>query len=174
MIIRIRENKYKKKSTQPPPLPNLTHKRRLQQWRVHCLQNLAKAQILKHLVETEKSTFQGELSFQRSESTAGLTVATILCVLIVSKGGHAQLFLEFAIAIPQLEGVTSAIAIPQLFKTCCSATATPQSHFFLKSATLDPQLESFTFAILGIFLALESGRFMTKKLEVKNLMQLSL
>jgi hypothetical protein len=42
------------------------------------------------------------------------------------RGGHAQLFFEFATAIPQLEGSTSAIAIPQLFKKCCSATATPQ------------------------------------------------
>jgi hypothetical protein len=31
----------------------------------------------------------------------------------------------------QLEGSTSAIAIPQLFKECRSATATPQSQFFL-------------------------------------------
>jgi hypothetical protein len=40
--------------------------------------------------------------------------------------GHAQLFFESAIAISQLEGSTSAIAIPQLLKKCCSATATPQ------------------------------------------------
>jgi hypothetical protein len=32
------------------------------------------------------------------------------------RGGHMQLFLESAIAIPQLEGSTSAIAIPQLLK----------------------------------------------------------
>ncbi len=38
------------------------------------------ALILKHLVEAEKLTFPGELSFQRSESTAGLTVAAIFCV----------------------------------------------------------------------------------------------
>jgi hypothetical protein len=44
----------------------------------------------------------------------------------LDRGGHAQLFFESAIAIPQLEGSTSAIAIPQLFKKCCSATATPQ------------------------------------------------
>jgi hypothetical protein len=42
------------------------------------------------------------------------------------RGGHAQLFVESAIATSQLEGSTSAIAIPQLFKECCSATATPQ------------------------------------------------
>jgi hypothetical protein len=51
-----------------------------------------------------------------------------------TRGGHAQLFFESAIAIPQLEGITSAIAIPQLFKKCCSATATPQfrnRNFFL-------------------------------------------
>jgi hypothetical protein len=35
-------------------------------------------------------------------------------LLIISRGGHAQLFFESAIAIPQLEGSTSAIAIPQL------------------------------------------------------------
>jgi hypothetical protein len=40
------------------------------------------ARILKHSMEAEKSTFQGELSFQRSECTAGLTVATsFLCCL---------------------------------------------------------------------------------------------
>ncbi len=41
----------------------------------------SRARILKHLLEAEKSTFRGELSFQRSECTAGLTVATIFCVV---------------------------------------------------------------------------------------------
>ncbi len=41
---------------------------------------LSRARILKHIVEAEKSTFQRELSFQRSECTAGLTVATVFCV----------------------------------------------------------------------------------------------
>jgi hypothetical protein len=36
----------------------------------------SRARIRKHSVEAEKSTFRGELSFQRSECTAGLTVAT--------------------------------------------------------------------------------------------------
>jgi hypothetical protein len=51
-------------------------------------------------------------------------------------------FFESAIAIPQLEGSTSAIAILQLLKKCYSATATPQfrnRNFFgvrnFKSAT---------------------------------------
>ncbi len=35
---------------------------------------------------------------------------------LFNRGGHAQLFFESAIAIPQFEGSTSAIAIPQLFK----------------------------------------------------------
>jgi hypothetical protein len=48
---------------------------------VYVLYILCWAQILKHLLEAEKSTFRGELTFQRLESTAGLTVATILCVL---------------------------------------------------------------------------------------------
>jgi hypothetical protein len=36
--------------------------------------------------------------------------------LVLDLHGHAQLFFESAIAIPQLDGSTSAIAIPQLFK----------------------------------------------------------
>ncbi len=42
-----------------------------------------RARILKHLLEAKKSTFRGGLSFQRSECTAGLTVATIFvcCIL---------------------------------------------------------------------------------------------
>ncbi len=38
---------------------------------------VARARILKHLMEAEKSTFWGELSFQRSECTARFTLATI-------------------------------------------------------------------------------------------------
>jgi hypothetical protein len=67
-----------------------------------------------------------------------------------------QLFFESAIAILQLEGSTSAIAIPQLFKEMLLRnlnSAIPQSQFFLKSATSSPQLESFNSAIFGIFLA---------------------
>jgi hypothetical protein len=50
---------------------------------VQLYSNSARARILKHLLEAEKSTFQGEPSFQRSECTAGLTVATIFvcCIL---------------------------------------------------------------------------------------------
>jgi hypothetical protein len=46
-------------------------------------------------------------------------------------------FFEFAIAIPQLEGSTAAMAIPQLFKEILiwNNSAIPQSQFFLKSAT---------------------------------------
>jgi hypothetical protein len=53
-------------------------------------------------------------------------------------------------------------------------SAIPQSQFFQKSATSSPQLESFNTAIFGTFLAVESGRFMGKKSEVKNLVLLSL
>jgi hypothetical protein len=83
-----------------------------------------------------------------------------------------QLIFESAIAIPQLEGSTSAIAIPQLLKKRCSTAATLQ--FRDRNFFWSPQLESFTSAIFGAFLAAKSGRFMKKKLEVKNLMQLSL
>ncbi len=102
-------------------------------------------------------------------------LADVYEVLIhLARGGHAQLFFESTIAIPQLEGSTSAIAILQLLNKCCSATATPQSQFFLKSATSSPQLESFNSAIYGTFSAVEFGRFIRKKLEVKNLVLLSL
>jgi hypothetical protein len=90
---------------------------------------------------------------------------------VYNRGGHAQLFFESAIAIPQLEGSTSAIAIPQLFKEMLLRnrnSAILQSQFFLKSATSSSQLKSFTFAIFGIFLAMESGRFMKKQSGVKN------
>jgi hypothetical protein len=42
---------------------------------------------------------------------------------VFGRSGHAQLFFESAISIPQLAGSTSAIAIPQLLKKCCSAMA---------------------------------------------------
>jgi hypothetical protein len=61
---------------------------------------------------------------------------------------------------PQLEGSTSAIAIPQLFKEMLLRnrnSAIPQSQFFLMSATSSPQLESFISTIFGILMAVESG-----------------
>jgi hypothetical protein len=59
--------------------------------------------------------------------------------LVLNRGGPAQLFFESAIATPQLEGSTSAIAIPQLFKECCSAIATPQ--FRNRNFFWSPQLQ---------------------------------
>ena len=79
---------------------------------------------------------------------------------VYTRGGHAQLFFESAIAIPQLEGSTSAIAIPQLFEEMLLRnrnSAIPQSQFFLMSATSSPQLESFISAIFGTFWAAKSG-----------------
>jgi hypothetical protein len=52
--------------------------------------------------------------------------------LLIARGGHAQLFFESAIAIPQLEGRDSAIAISQLLKKCCSLTAIPQSQLQIR------------------------------------------
>jgi hypothetical protein len=89
----------------------------------------------------------------------------------------AQLFLESAIAISQLEESTTTIAIPKLFKEMLlhnRNSAIPQLQFFLKSATSNLQLESFTSVSFGIFLAVEFGRFKKKKLEVKNFTGLSL
>jgi hypothetical protein len=64
--------------------------------------------------------------------------------------GTRNFLLESALAIPQLEESTSAIAIPQLFKEMSLRnhnSAIPQSQFFLS-----PQLESLTSAIFDIFL----------------------
>jgi hypothetical protein len=78
---------------------------------------------------------------------------------------HAHLFFESAIAILQLEGSTSTIVIPQLFKEMFlhnRNSAFPQSQIFLMSATSSPQLESFISAIFGILMAMESTRFKKK------------
>jgi hypothetical protein len=143
-----------------------------------------------------------EILEKRRRFLAG-TVYTFLCVAEVKQftlylfsaqcikigGGHAQFFFESAIsipqlegstsaiAIPQLEGSTSAIAIPQLFKEMLLRnrnSVIPQSQFFPKSATSSPQPGSFNSANFGTFLAVESGRFMGKKSEVKNIVLLSL
>jgi hypothetical protein len=77
--------------------------------------------------------------------TTGLILKYLLLLLYLffiivfkTRGGHAQLFFESAIAISQLEGSTSAIAIPQLFKEMLLRNrnyAIPQLQFFLMSAT---------------------------------------
>ncbi len=92
--------------------------------------------------------------------------------MIASEMGTRNFIFESAIAILQLEGSTSAafkrnIALQPKLR---NSTIT----IFLKSATSNPQLECSTSAIFGKFLAVESGRFMKKKLEVKNLVQMSL
>ncbi len=42
---------------------------------------LSRARILKHLLEAEKSTFQEELSFQRSKNTTGLKQEHVFCAV---------------------------------------------------------------------------------------------
>jgi hypothetical protein len=72
-------------------------------------------------------------------------------------------------ALPQLQFrnfLRNVAPQPQLRKSA--------SAIFFKSATSNPQLESFTSAIFGIFLAIESGLFMIKKSKGKNLMELTL
>jgi hypothetical protein len=51
-----------------------------------------------------------------------------LCVN--SSGGHAQLFFESAIAIPQLVESISAIAIPQIFKEMLLQPQLRNRNFF--------------------------------------------
>jgi hypothetical protein len=63
---------------------------------------------------------------------------TIQNFYVITELGMCNFFFESAIAIPQLEESTSAIAILQLFKAMLirnCKSAIPQSHFFLKSAT---------------------------------------
>jgi hypothetical protein len=63
-----------------------------------------------------------------------------MITFVIIRGGHAQHIFESAIAILQLEESTSAIAISQLFRGCCSATPLPQfrNHNFFWS----PQLQA--------------------------------
>jgi hypothetical protein len=72
---------------------------------------------------------------------------------VICRGGHEQHFFESAIAIPQLVGSTSAIAILQLKKNVAPQrnSAIPQSQFFLTSATSSPQLESLLSQFLAYF-----------------------
>jgi hypothetical protein len=79
------------------------------------------------------SVFHDQLHMQILPRFFIRQLSTLIFCVENGRGGHAQLFFESAIATPQLEGSTSAIAIPQLFKECCSATATPQfrNHNFL-------------------------------------------
>jgi hypothetical protein len=82
-----------------------------------------------------------------------LETTQIIQVGQYTRGGQAQLIFESAIAIPQLEGSTSATFKEMLLRNRNSAI--PQSQFFLESATSSPQLESFTSTIFGTFFALK-------------------
>jgi hypothetical protein len=50
--------------------------------------------------------------------------------MLKGRGGHTQLFVESATAIPQLEGSTSAIAILQLKKNVASQPQFRNHNFF--------------------------------------------
>ncbi len=83
-----------------------------------------------------------------------------------TRGGHAQLFFESAIANPQLAGSTYAITIPQLFKEMLFRNCN-----FFWSLQLEGELHFHNFQLIfgcGIWLIHE------KNWEVKNLMLLSL
>jgi hypothetical protein len=76
--------------------------------------------------------------------------------------GKRNIFLS-----PQSQLRNLKAALPQSqFRNRNRAIRQPQ--FFLKSATSSPQLESFTSATFGIFLAVESGRLMKKKIGGKK------
>jgi hypothetical protein len=65
---------------------------------------------------------------------------------VLPEVGTCNFFLTPHIAIPQLEGNTSAIAIPQLFKEMCSATANPQfwDCYFFEVRNLRASLPQFS------------------------------
>ncbi len=58
----------------------------------------------------------------------------------------------------KLKEALSQLQFHNVLKKCCSTTATPQSQFFLKSATWELHFHNF-----HIFLAVESSKFMRKK-----------
>jgi hypothetical protein len=82
-------------------------------------------------------------------------------------GGHAQLFWSSQSQFCNLKEALPQSQYHNFLKKRCSAI--PQLQFFLKSAISSLHFESFTSAIFGIFVAVEPGQFMKKKLEVKNL-----
>jgi hypothetical protein len=72
-------------------------------------------------------------------------------ICCLPEGGTRNLFLS-----PQSQFRNLKEALPQLFKEMLLRnrnSAIPQLQFFLKPAMSSPQLESFTSAIFGIFLA---------------------
>jgi hypothetical protein len=73
--------------------------------------------IIEHIYFKYFITGSKVISVQRYSVIA----ITLPSILRYPEVGTHNLFLS-----PQLAGSTSAIAIPQLFKKCCSATATPQ------------------------------------------------
>ncbi len=103
--------------------------------------NILKLQLKRWL--QEKSTFSNGILKQPDYSLTAVShcgqETYSLATGLNARGGHAQLFFESAIAIPQLEGSTSAIAIPQLLKKCSSAIATPQ--FCNRNFFRSPQLQ---------------------------------
>jgi hypothetical protein len=76
------------------------------------------------------------------------------------------IFFEFAIAIPQLEGSTSAIAIPQLFKEMLLRNRNSEISVFPEVCNLR--------ASFGIFLLWNPIVSWRKKSKVKNLILLYL
>ncbi len=71
-----------------------------------------------------------------------------VALLSICRGGHAQLFLS-----PQSQFRNLKEALPQsqfrnFLKICCSATAIPQSQFFLKSATWEFFFRNFRYIFL--------------------------
>jgi hypothetical protein len=72
---------------------------------------------------------------------------------------------------PQFRNLKEALPQSQFRNFLRNVAAQPQlrnRNFFLKSATLNPQLERFTTAIFSIFLAMESGLFMNQKIGGKK------
>jgi hypothetical protein len=59
-------------------------------------------------------------------------------------------------------------ALPQSHSATFKRNVALQLQFCNSNFFLNPKLESFTYAIFGIFLAVESSRFMKQKIEGKK------
>jgi hypothetical protein len=97
-------------------------------------------------------------------------ITYILVYTRKDRGGHAQIFFESAIAIPQLEGSTSAIAIPQLFKEMLLRNRNSAIAIFSDVRNLRASFPQFS----AYFWPWNPVGVHGKKSEVKNLVQLSL
>ncbi len=93
-------------------------------WCTHRITMRIWARILKHSMRAVKSTFRGELSFQRSECTAGLTVATSFCA------AYKDCFVKtFQKTLELIKWSTFAFCIEKAYLETLHSHFHPNCHF---------------------------------------------